>query len=66
MYRELPFAAPNSVAVLHRVLDDQPRPISEFDREGRIPAWLVELIGTLHAKDPNRRLQTAAEVKELP
>lgn len=61
---ELPFAAPHSVAVLHRVLDDQPRPIQEFDRDGRIPAWLIELIGTLHAKDPNRRLQTAAEVKE--
>jgi hypothetical protein len=59
---ELPFAAPNAVAVLHRVTEDQPRPVSECNEH--VPAWLADLIGSLHAKDPGRRLQSATEVKD--
>ena len=59
---ELPFAAPNAVAVLHRVTQDQPRPVAECNPH--VPAWLADLIAALHAKEPDRRIQTAAEVKE--
>jgi serine/threonine protein kinase len=47
---ELPFAAPNSMAVLRRVCDDDPRPIRECNRF--VPDWLADLIGRLHAKSP--------------
>jgi serine/threonine protein kinase len=59
---ELPFAAPNTVAVLHRVTDDQPRPVSECNKH--VPAWLSDLIAALHAKDPGHRIQSAEEVKD--
>jgi serine/threonine protein kinase len=59
---KLPFDADNSMAVLHRVCADEPTPISQ--RNPAVPAWLVSLIEGLHAKDPARRPQSAAEVKE--
>ncbi len=59
---ELPFAAPHSMAVLHRVYQEQPRPIQECNR--CVPEWLIELINALHAKDPDHRIQSAAAVKE--
>jgi serine/threonine-protein kinase len=58
-----PFRAESAVAVLRRVSDDEPRPIAEINPE--IPAWLSIIIGRLHAKDPDQRFQTAAEVAEL-
>lgn len=58
---ELPFAAPNSMAVLHRVCTDHPKPIRE--RNPAVPAWLAEIIAGLHAKAPDQRLQSAADVK---
>jgi serine/threonine protein kinase len=59
---KLPFDADNSMAVLHRVCLDEPTPIPQ--RNPAVPAWLVGLINTLHAKNPNQRIQSAAEVKE--
>lgn len=58
-----PFRAPSTLAVLRRVAEDQPRPIQEIIPEA--PNWLCELIGTLHAKNPDDRFQTAQELAEL-
>jgi hypothetical protein len=58
----LPFEADSTLAVLHRVCTDQPKPIRTCNPA--VPDWLVGLIEALHAKDPNRRVQSAAEVKE--
>src|SRR5262249_20118513 len=58
-----PFRAGNSLAVLKRVVEDTPRPIREVIPE--VPPWLCDVIARLHAKDPNQRYQTAAEVAEV-
>jgi serine/threonine-protein kinase len=58
-----PFRAESALAVLRRVSDDEPRPIAEINPE--IPAWLSTIIGRLHAKAPDQRFQTAAEVAKL-
>lgn len=58
-----PFRAENSMAVLRKVTDDTPRPISELNP--KIPDWLVAMIAKLHAKDKTQRYQSAAEVAEL-
>jgi serine/threonine protein kinase len=58
-----PFRAPSTLAVLHRVCEDTPRDIQDLNPE--IPDWLVKIIDILHAKDPDERFQSAAEVAEL-
>jgi serine/threonine protein kinase len=58
-----PFRANGSLAVLKRVCDDTPRPIQQINPE--TPDWLIAVIGTLHAKDPGKRFQSAAEVADL-
>jgi uncharacterized protein (TIGR03067 family) len=58
-----PFRAPGTVAVLKRVVEDTPRPIREINCE--VPEWLCDIISKLHAKKPEHRFQTAAEVAEL-
>jgi serine/threonine protein kinase/Leucine-rich repeat (LRR) protein len=58
-----PFRAPNTIAVLKRVTEDTPRPIPEIIPE--VPAWICELIGHLHAKNPEKRYGTARVVSEL-
>ena len=58
-----PFRAETSMAVLHRVCEDTPRPIRALNPE--IPAWLETIIERLHAKDPAHRFGTAAEVATL-
>jgi serine/threonine-protein kinase len=58
-----PFRASSTVAVLKRVCEDTPRPIRDINPE--IPEELVAVIDRLHAKDPARRFQSAAEVSEL-
>jgi len=55
-----PFRAGNAVAILRRVVDDKPRPIQEVIHE--IPNWLVQIIEKLHAKNPDDRYETAAEL----
>jgi serine/threonine protein kinase len=57
-----PFRAENSMAVLKRVCEDTPRAIKEIIPE--VPAWLCSVISKLHAKDPERRFQSAREVVE--
>ncbi len=58
-----PFRAPNSIAVLLRVVEEQPRPIQSIIPE--VPAWLAAIIARLHAKAPAERLGSAQEVAEL-
>ncbi|HAH48776.1 MAG TPA: hypothetical protein DCM07_28845, partial [Planctomycetaceae bacterium] len=58
-----PFRAPSTLAVLKRVVDEQPRNIQEIISE--IPDWLVALIHQLHAKDPEKRFASAQEVADL-
>lgn len=57
------FRADSTLAVMRRVCDDAPRPISETNPE--IPDWLVEIIDRLLMKKPEDRFQTANEVAEL-
>ena len=57
------FRADSAIAVLRRVCDDQPRPISEINPE--IPAGLIAIIDKLLAKQPQERFQSVDEVAEL-
>src|SRR5262249_32976899 len=58
-----PFPAGPTLAVLRDVCEGTPRPIEEVNPA--VPAWLTEMIGRLHAKDPARRFASAAEVADL-
>jgi formylglycine-generating enzyme required for sulfatase activity/serine/threonine protein kinase len=58
-----PFRAPNTVAVLMRVIEEVPRPIREINTE--VPEWLCNVIRRLHAKKPGDRFQTARDVANL-
>ena len=60
---QLPFTADNTITVLKRVCEDQPRPICEINPD--IPDWLCDLIGKLHAKEANDRFASAMEVADL-
>jgi serine/threonine protein kinase len=56
-----PFEAGNSLALLRRICEEEPRPLAK----GAVPVWLTDLIGHLLAKDPARRPVSAAEVADL-
>jgi WD40 repeat protein len=58
-----PFRGPSTIAVLKRVCEETPPPIRELNPE--VPAWLETLIARLHAKEPAKRFQNAAEVARL-
>jgi serine/threonine protein kinase len=58
-----PFRGPTTAAVLHQVGTATPKPVRELNPE--VPAWLEELITRLLAKDPNQRVQSAAELAAL-
>jgi serine/threonine protein kinase len=58
-----PFTGSTPYAVLRQVTDDPPPPIRESNPS--IPDWLVEVVERLHAKKPEERFQSAAEVAEL-
>jgi serine/threonine protein kinase/formylglycine-generating enzyme required for sulfatase activity len=58
-----PFRAGSTVAVLKRVCDDTPRPIT--DVIPGTPEWLQTIIFRLLEKDRNHRFQTASEVANL-
>ena len=57
------FRGSSSMATLRKVCEQRPRPIQELNPE--IPSWLVRIIETLHAKDPEGRYGSAAEVADL-
>jgi hypothetical protein len=58
-----PFCAPSTLAVLMRVTDDTPQPIQEIVPEA--PDWMCELVGRLHAKNPDDRYGSAQAVSQL-
>ncbi len=58
-----PFRAATTLAVLRRVVEDDPRPVREVIPE--VPAWLAALIAALHAKDPAGRPASAREVADI-
>jgi hypothetical protein len=58
-----PYRAETSYGVLRRITDSDPRPIREVNAD--IPQWLCALIDKLHAKAPDCRYDSAAEVAEL-
>ena len=58
-----PFRAKATLAVLRRVVEDQPRPIQQIIPE--VPDWLVSIVEVLLAKEPARRFATADEVATL-
>ncbi|WP_157369182.1 protein kinase domain-containing protein, partial [Zavarzinella formosa] len=57
-----PFRAGNTMAVMKRVAEEMPRPIREIIPE--VPQWLVDVIAKLHAKEPEKRYASAAEVSK--
>ncbi len=58
-----PFRAETGIAVLKRVIEDQPRPLREIIPE--VPAWLEDIIKRLLAKNPKERFESAQKVGEL-
>ncbi len=58
----LPFKADNTVQTLIRICSRKHKPVAELN--SKVPPVLVELIDRLLEKDPDRRLQSAAEVLE--
>jgi serine/threonine-protein kinase len=58
-----PFRAETAMAVLRRVSDESPTPIRAVNPDA--PRWLARIVERLHAKDPNQRFQTAAEVADV-
>ncbi len=57
---QIPFAGPNSMAVLHNLHFTQPRDITEL--RPKIPRQLVMLVSRMLEKKPAKRIQTMAEV----
>jgi WD40 repeat protein len=58
-----PFRASNTLAVMKRVCEEKSRPLREINPD--VPEWLAAVIDKLHAKAPDDRFVTAAEVAEL-
>lgn len=58
-----PFRAETTMGVLHRIVNDTPRPLQQTNAD--VPPWLEQIIARLLAKDPADRYATAAEVAEL-
>jgi tRNA A-37 threonylcarbamoyl transferase component Bud32 len=58
-----PFRGETRSAVLRAVAEAAPRPVRELNPE--VPEELAAVITQLHAKDPARRYQTAAEVAKV-
>ena len=59
----VPFRAETPLGILRRIVDDDPRPIGQINPE--VSQWLCRIIEMLHAKDPDRRFESAAEVAQL-
>ncbi len=58
-----PFRAKSVVATIRRVCDDTPRPLQQVNPD--VPDWLAEIVERLLQKDPDQRLQSAAELAGL-
>lgn len=58
-----PFQGRSMIGIVRSVADDQPIPLARLNPD--VPSWLVAIIAKLHAKAPDDRYQTAAEVAEV-
>jgi serine/threonine-protein kinase len=58
-----PFRGSSGLAVIRQVCDVEPTPIRTLNPD--VPVWLEGIVRKLHAKDPAKRFQSAAEVAEL-
>jgi Tol biopolymer transport system component len=58
-----PFEGSTPYVVLKSVTEEQPIPIHVLNPE--VPRWLVDVIDKLHAKHPEDRFQSAADVAEV-
>jgi eukaryotic-like serine/threonine-protein kinase len=58
-----PFRAASILAVMKRVVEDQPRPIEGIIPE--VPDWFVAIIAKLHAKNPEERFASAQDIRDL-
>jgi len=59
---EPPFTGKTPLAVLKRLTEEQPRPLSE--RNPDLPEWFVHIVEKLLAKNPKDRFQSAREVAD--
>lgn len=57
------FQAVTSYGVIRKINDQQPMPIQELNPD--IPAWFVQIVACLMAKNPADRFESAAEVATL-
>ncbi|MCO8125208.1 serine/threonine protein kinase [Stieleria sp. TO1_6] len=55
-----PFSSDSCYGVLRRIVEEQPRPIREFNPE--VPDWLCQFIQRLMEKDRDQRLDSATTV----
>jgi HD-like signal output (HDOD) protein len=60
---KLPFQGETLISVLRNVCDGQPAPVHELNPS--VPEWMDVIVRKLHAKRPEDRYQTAAELKAL-
>jgi serine/threonine protein kinase len=58
-----PFRGATPLALLHEVSEQEPAPVRSLNPD--VPEWLEELIRRLLAKDPEQRVQSAAEITAL-
>jgi len=59
----IPFRAETPLAVLRRIVEEDPRPIKEINPD--IPTWLATFIAQLHNKEPSERPNSAASVAQF-
>lgn len=57
------FRADSAVAVMHRIVHEDPVPISRINED--VPDWLCEIVERLLAKRPEDRFASAQEVEDL-
>ncbi len=58
-----PFRAETSFGVMHRIIQDPPRPITEINAD--VPLWMEACVTKLLAKRPEDRFSSAKEVAAL-
>jgi eukaryotic-like serine/threonine-protein kinase len=58
-----PFRAETTLGILRRIVETEPRPICDVNRE--IPPWFAAIVEKLHAKSPEARFASADELAQL-
>jgi serine/threonine protein kinase len=57
------FRADSAVAVMHRIVHEEPRPVRQVNEE--VPDWLCRIVEKLLEKRPQDRFESAEEVEDL-